>query len=91
MFVLGIDLNFHFLVGLVVQIDHDLDHGDPREIMQELFRFFLDLFLMRLVQMPMSGDDFDLHKCLPPMFMLACSLDFTANEQFQCARPHKPG
>ena len=67
-FVLGVDEDFYFLERLVLEIDRDLDHGNPGEIVEQFFGLLPDLLLMFFTQMPMSGGDFYLHSREPPRF-----------------------
>lgn len=62
----GIDFDFDFLETFVVQIHRDFDHGDAIEVMEEFFRFSLNLCLMFFSEMPVTGRYSDLHSREPP-------------------------
>nr|WP_232056130.1 hypothetical protein [Tuwongella immobilis] len=59
-FVFRAHLDFN-RTGVVLEVDNHLNHRQPIEVMQEVFRFFLNFAFVFFVQIPMSDRDFHLH------------------------------
>src|SRR5262249_30248216 len=58
--VLGLDDELHVL-AVLAEIDGDLDHGQPLEVVEQFLSFLPDVVLCVFVQVAVASGDLDLH------------------------------